>query len=79
MVMGDLNFPNVNWDNLTSNCNINTTNNNLIIQKRYLEVFSQKRLNPLLNNGSITRRRVVDNTSKYIARISSGSGTNHKY
>ena len=61
IVLGDFNFPNVNWDNLTANCNTNTINNNLIIQKRYLDMFSEKGLTPVLNNGTVTRRRVVDN------------------
>ena len=61
IAMGDFNFPNVNWDNSTANCNTNTTNSNLVIQKRYLEVFSEKGLTPVLKNGTITRRRVVDN------------------
>ena len=61
MVLGDFNFPHMNWDNFTANCNYNSTNNNIIIQNRYLEVFSEKGLSPVLSNGTITRRRVVDN------------------
>lgn len=62
LLIGDFNFPNVNWENFSANCNINSTSEKLNIQKRYLEMFSENGLNPALCDGTITRRRVVGNT-----------------
>lgn len=59
-VYGDFNLPNAKWDSGTVNCPINTVNRNFTIQREYLELFSQMGLLPLVKDGTITRRRVVD-------------------
>lgn len=61
LLFGDFNLPNVNWDSFAVNCNDNTRDSNLILQKQYLDVFSEKGLSSVLENGTITRRRIVGN------------------
>ena len=61
LIFGDFNLPDVNWDSFVVNCNENTCNNNLILQRQYLDVFSTKGLSCLLDNGTITRRKMVGN------------------
>ena len=62
ILVGDFNFTNVNWDSMTVNCNENTCNNNLILQKQYLDTFSEMGLSSVLEDGTVTRRRVVGGT-----------------
>ena len=59
ILVGDFNFTNVNWDSMTVNCNENTCNTNLILQKQYLDTFSEMGISSILENGTVTRRRVV--------------------
>lgn len=59
-VYGDFNLPNVKWDSGTVNCPNNTVNRCFTLQREYLELFSQMGLTPLVKDGTITRRRVVD-------------------
>ena len=59
LVVGDFNFNNVDWNSFTVNCHENTTNSNLILQRRYLDVFSEKGLSCHLPDGTVTRRRLV--------------------
>ena len=59
ILLGDFNFTNVNWDSMIVNCNENTCNSNLILQKQYLDTFSEMGLSSILENGTVTRRRVV--------------------
>ena len=61
LLFGDLNLPDVNWDSFTVNCRENTRDSNLLLQKQYLDTFSEKGLSPVLENGTITRRRLVGN------------------
>ena len=62
LIVGDFNFTDVNWESATVNCNENTCNSNLILQKQYLDTFSDKGLTSLLENGTVTRRRMVGNS-----------------
>ena len=59
LLFGDFNFNSVNWDSLTVDCNENTRDHNLILQRQYLDAFSSKGLTPVLQNGTVTRRRMV--------------------
>ena len=62
LMFGDFNLPDVNWDLFAVNCNKNTCNSNFVLQRKYLDLFSAKGLSPILENGTITRRRMVGNT-----------------
>jgi hypothetical protein len=59
-VYGDFNLPNVNWDTSTVNCPINTVNPFFTIQRDFLEVLTSKGLTPLIEDGTVTRRRMVN-------------------
>ena len=61
LLVGDFNFTDVNWDSFIVNCNESTVNNNLILQRQYLDIFSEKGLLSFLKQGTVTRRRIVDN------------------
>ena len=62
LVFGDYNLPDVNWDTFVLDCNTDTRNNNYILQNHYLDVFSSMGLTSVLENGTITRRRLVGDT-----------------
>ena len=55
----DFNLLDVNWNSMTVNCAKNTENSNLILQREYMDLFTQKGLSPCLSNGTTTRRRMV--------------------
>ena len=60
-ILGDFNLPDVNWDSMTVNCNINSCNKFFNLQKDYLYTFASMGLSTCLPNATITRRRVFDN------------------
>ena len=61
-LIGDLNLPNANWDSMAVNCNQNSCNKLFNIQRNYLNAFTTMGLTPCLLNGTVTRRRVVEDT-----------------
>ena len=62
ILIGDLNLPNANWDSMTVNCNQNSSNKLFNVQQNYLNTFTTMGLSPCIPNGTITRRRVFEDT-----------------
>ena len=60
-VVGDFNLPNVDWDTFTVNCSQNSCNKIFNIQREYLDTFTKMGLSPCVPNGTVTRRRIVEN------------------
>ena len=59
-IYGDFNLPDVRWDTCTVNCPKNTKNSVFNIQQDFLDALTSKGLTPLIQDGTITRRRVVN-------------------
>ena len=62
IIVGDLNLPNVSWNDGIVKCPINTVNKSYIMQSSYLQFFSTFNLQWVLTDDIITRRRKVLNT-----------------
>ena len=61
-ILGDFNLPDVHWGTNTVNCPVNTRNTFYTMQQKYLDLFSQHGLTACINDGTVTRRRLVDGT-----------------
>ena len=61
-IYGDFNLPSVKWESGIVNCPAHTTNKFFTVQIEFLEALLEKGLSPLVADGTITRRRLVDGT-----------------
>lgn len=59
-IYGDFNLPNVQWDIGRVDCPTNSRNPFFVIQRDFLDALTEKGLTPLVKDGTITRRRVVN-------------------
>ena len=61
-LFGDFNLPDVNWDTMSVNCCQNSTNRVFSLQREYLDTFTNLGVSPCVQNGTVTRRRLVGNS-----------------
>lgn len=62
LMVGDLNLPNVLWDSGSVTAPSTTKNRQLLLQKKFINVFQDVGLQWQLKDGTITRRRIYNGT-----------------
>ena len=60
MIVGDFNLPDVLWDSGSVVCPLATSNQQLLIQKKFLGAFQDTGLYWQLSDGTVTRRRLYN-------------------
>ena len=60
LTIGDFNLPHVLWDDYIVDCTIDTKNKALLMEQRFLDLFSAHDFTHILGDGNVTRRRLVN-------------------